>query len=465
MKKIIFSLAASIFVLIFSVVFAFAEADGQGADTTRVPVQLNGSDIDIKTITYKGSIYVPLRDISHYMNSNLKIDKTGTVVNLLPKEGTAELSQDDTSSGDDGQIVNVKANPYIIRLEGIDTYMQSIGYNDVIYIPLRNFAEIFNKSVEYKEESNTIVLNDLPGDPVGSVNGEDISKGEFDYYYNYQLFMMSNNDGLPESDAEYAKLREGIFNSLVNRKLVLQEAGRKKLAEISQDDLDAINSDILKKVETNGGIENIRKLLGGANMNFGRYLTSQKESYIINRFQNELGKDVKVNDSEVRKYYDNNKNLFIKPETLKAKHILVSTRNNNSEPISISGRDAARARAEDLLKRVKAGENFDDLMNKYSEDPGLKSNPDGYTFARGEMIKEFEDAAFSTKLGGISNVIQTVYGFHIIKVEDKFPSGQKEFEEVRDDIRKQLESSAKTNYFYGTIDRLRAEGKITKNIK
>ena len=71
--------------------------------------------------------------------------------------------------------------------------------------------------------------------------------------------------------------------------------------------------------------------------------------------------------------------------------------------------------AKDVLERINNGEDFDKLMNEYTEDPGTKNNPDGYTFHKNEMVKEFEDASFSLRVGEISDIVHSSYGYHIIK--------------------------------------------------
>ena len=86
---------------------------------------------------------------------------------------------------------------------------------------------------------------------------------------------------------------------------------------------------------------------------------------------------------------------------------------------------------------------FDTAMQEYSEDPGLKSNPDGYTFTRGKMIKEFENAAFDLEVGQVSEPVKSSFGWHIIKLTDAKTSS---FDEVKNDIYQTLASSAFDDY-------------------
>ncbi len=100
-------------------------------------------------------------------------------------------------------------------------------------------------------------------------------------------------------------------------------------------------------------------------------------------------------------------------EEVKASHILIRINNNNEAE--------ARAKAEQILKEAKApGTNFADLAKKYSDDPGTAQNGgDLGFFGKGQMVKEFEEAAFNAKVGDIVGPVKTSFGFHIIKVEDR----------------------------------------------
>ena len=77
-------------------------------------------------------------------------------------------------------------------------------------------------------------------------------------------------------------------------------------------------------------------------------------------------------------------------------------------------KETARAVAEEVLAKAKAGADFDELIAEYNEDPGVSSNPNGYYFGKGQMVKEFEDASYALNEGEISDVVETVYGYHVI---------------------------------------------------
>jgi peptidyl-prolyl cis-trans isomerase C len=151
--------------------------------------------------------------------------------------------------------------------------------------------------------------------------------------------------------------------------------------------------------------------------------------------------NVKITDDDVKKFYNDPANIssFEEPEKVRASHILLMTSDPEThEPLSAEKKAEKRKLMEDILKQARAGTNFAELAKKYSEDPGSKDNGGEYTFPRGQMVKQFEDTAFSLKPGEISDIIETQYGFHIIKLSEKIPAKKVDFDKVKDGIHDHL---------------------------
>lgn len=154
-----------------------------------------------------------------------------------------------------------------------------------------------------------------------------------------------------------------------------------------------------------------------------------------------LRRQVNVSDDAVKKFYDDNPSKFEEPEKVRAAHILIATGDpRQNTTLSDDEKKAKRKLAEDLLKRAKAGEDFAKLAKENSDDPGSKDNGGEYTFPRGQMVKEFEAAAFSLQTNQISDIVTTAFGYHIIKLLEKFPAKKHEFTEVKGDIKRYLET-------------------------
>src|SRR3989454_1131093 len=141
---------------------------------------------------------------------------------------------------------------------------------------------------------------------------------------------------------------------------------------------------------------------------------------------------VEVKDDDIAEYYALHKeDKFTEPEQVRARHILI-------EAAADAGADekaAARKKTEELLAKVKAGADFAALAKETSQDPGSGAKGgDLGLFPRGRMTPAFEEAAFALQAGGVSDVVETPFGFHVIKVEEHRPGGVKPLEAVHDEI-------------------------------
>jgi peptidyl-prolyl cis-trans isomerase C len=152
---------------------------------------------------------------------------------------------------------------------------------------------------------------------------------------------------------------------------------------------------------------------------------------------------ITVTDAEVKKFYDENSTKFEVPEQVRAAHILVSTLDPlTHEPLAADKKKEKEKLANDLRARALKGEDFGALAKKYSEDPGSKDKGGEYTFPRGRMVPEFEAAAFSLKTNQISELVETQYGYHIIKLLEKTPASKVALAEASPRIRDYLVGQA-----------------------
>ena len=151
---------------------------------------------------------------------------------------------------------------------------------------------------------------------------------------------------------------------------------------------------------------------------------------------NRLQADVQVSPQELQSYYDQHRDDYRVSEQVNVRHILIKTPTPGADgKIDPKGLEAARKKAEDVLKQVKAGGDFAALAKKYSEDPGSAANGGSLNWIeRGRTVPEFEASAFSLPKGGTSDLVQSSYGFHIIHVDDKQPAHMKSLDEVKPQI-------------------------------
>ena len=154
-----------------------------------------------------------------------------------------------------------------------------------------------------------------------------------------------------------------------------------------------------------------------------------------------IASQLAVTDAEIKSWYDGHKAQYGVPEERRASHILIG-----SEKV---GKDKAKAKAEDVLKEIRSNPaNFADLAKKNSDDPGsaAKGGDLGY-FGRGMMVKPFEDTTFALKEGEISGLVESDYGFHIIKLTGIHAAKEKPLAEVKAEIEAELKKTAASRKF------------------
>ncbi len=174
--------------------------------------------------------------------------------------------------------------------------------------------------------------------------------------------------------------------------------------------------------------------------------------------------ETSVSPQDLQGYYDQHREDYRVPEQVSVSHILIKTPLPGPDgKVDPKGVEEARKKAEDILKQLKAGGNFAELAKKYSEDPGSGKNGGSLGFiGRGRTVPEFEKAAFSLPKGSTSDLVQSSYGFHIIRVDDKQAAHVKTLEEVKDQIegsiREQKAAQAVSNQVNALLGQARAVG-------
>lgn len=168
--------------------------------------------------------------------------------------------------------------------------------------------------------------------------------------------------------------------------------------------------------------------------------------------QAKIEASIKISDEQLRAAYASSMDSFRFPERAKVRHILLMTQGKSD-----AEKKAALAKAQDLLKQIKAGADFAELAKKNSQDPGSAQNGGDLGFiVRGQTVPEFEKFVFSAKPKEISNIVTTEYGYHIIQVLEKEPARVKPFDEVKGDIEAQLKKQAVNEKMQTAADQARA---------
>jgi peptidyl-prolyl cis-trans isomerase D len=245
------------------------------------------------------------------------------------------------------------------------------------------------------------------------------------------------------------KLQDAIAESTVVTPQEIEDEYRRKYERASIEYVALNEADLRSKVSVTD--EEVRKRFEETK---NQYNQPEKFSFrVVVLSQDAVASRLTITEQELRNEYAASIDNYRSPEQVHARHILLAT-----DGKSDADKRAIRARAEELVKQARAGADFAELARKYSEDAGNAPNGgDLGTFGRGQMVPEFERAAFAMKDGEISDVVTTQFGYHIIKVEKKIPSVVTPFEAVRAELERGLRESKLAEAMRQTSEQLRAE--------
>ena len=238
--------------------------------------------------------------------------------------------------------------------------------------------------------------------------------------------------------------KKNILNQLIDYELLYQQAQKEKV-KISNDE---INLEIDKIKDNFSSPEEFDEALKANNITLVRLKEDIERQVMINSVLEKTRNQVSISDEELEEYYNENKESLVEPEQVHARHILVKTEEE----------------ANTLLLQLKEGlADFSELAKEKSTDSSAPSGGDLGFFTRGRMVKEFEDAAFSLEPGEISDVVQTQFGYHIIKCEEKKEEYSPAFEEIKEQISNALKSQRENEAISAFISKLREEAVIVYN--
>ncbi|NIM03874.1 hypothetical protein GTN66_07005 [bacterium] len=290
---------------------------------------------------------------------------------------------------------------------------------------------------------------------VATVDGEMILMSEYErrakpVIEEYEKFLTG-----PDKEIKIKELKDKILEQMIDEKILIQEAKRKKVKVNSKEIQDGIG-EIRKRFGTE---EEYNQELVRQGLSEGKFREQVKEQLMVIKLidQEIKAKVVSPTDSEIENFYKQNESEMVEPEQVRARHILIKVDENTDKKKALK-------RIRDILREVKKGEtSFAELAKKYSEGPSAPRGGDLGFFIRGQMVRKFEEAAFALKVGEISDVVETEYGYHIIQCIEKKASEKKSLEEVRDYLRNFIFQKRMEEQYEKWLRTLRDKASITRS--
>lgn len=248
------------------------------------------------------------------------------------------------------------------------------------------------------------------------------------------------------------EFREPALNMLVDNELLFQEA-KKKGVTVEEERIDAIVAETEKRYKNKKTFEAALETAGLTRKDFEKMV--ERNETIKNILKAETEEKARYTEKELEGYYAVNRGRFVRPEGFRIRHMLIQS----LATVSDKEKRELREKAEGLLKRVKAGEDFADLAYKHSEDAFRVKGGDLGWVHKGRLEPALEEAVFKMQVGE-AVMVETVYGFHIIRLEEKKPSEQLSFEDVKSSLKKDLEAKRSKELKEALLKRLREKAKI-----
>lgn len=269
---------------------------------------------------------------------------------------------------------------------------------------------------------------------LATVNGDPITMGEF-------LERFSRAGLKPEKDAEL-QVKEEFLNRLIERKMMLREAQRRRI-KIS---LPEINKRI-ETMKTEQG-KDVKDVLGGLGIDYEKWKSDLWEDMMIERLiERDVVRNVHVSAAEIRRYYQENPQEFLRPEQVRVRQIVAATEEEAQKLL-------------DQLQNEKA--DFATLAKHKSTAPEAEEGGDLGYFAMGDMPGEF-NVVFGLPKGGISGVVKSPYGFHIFKLEEKRKAGRLGLDEASKEIAEKLSRQKQDIRYKQWLTELRGRTKFVVN--
>jgi peptidyl-prolyl cis-trans isomerase C len=269
------------------------------------------------------------------------------------------------------------------------------------------------------------------------------------------LFAQYQNQIPPERAAQaQTVLRKQAIQNLINQRLLLAEAERQG----TQPDEKAVQDRFTETVARFSSPEEFQGTLQSMNLSRESFQEEIRQDMMIEALLDAELKDVKkVDPEDVSAFYRDHPESFRSPEQVRASHILIAVEAGASE----EQRAQKKLQLESLKAQIEKGADFGQLAGENSDCPSKARGGDLGYFQRGKMVKPFEDAAFALKVGEMSEIVETQFGYHLVKVTDHQDPKEATLDEVKGQIEMLLKREARNAAIGEYVSKLRESAEIT----
>lgn len=282
---------------------------------------------------------------------------------------------------------------------------------------------------------------------VAKINDVKISKDE---YKKTEDFLYAT--GTIESKDKSSKVNSDILSFIIDNEVVYQAAQEEGI-KVKDFEVNEKFNNIKETIDENPAY---KEKLKEAGINEEFLKKQVKKDLVVSKYKENFIKDIKISDKEIKAHYESHKDEF-KIQEVRASQILISTLDDDNKQVSKEEKEKLKTKAEKLLNKVNNGEDFNKLAKKYSDDKNSgKNGGDLGFFSKDDKNIDFTKEVFKLDKGKRVALIETSYGYHIVKITDK-RTVTKSLEDSKDDIKNKILNEK----YSKQIDSLYKKGKIT----
>jgi peptidyl-prolyl cis-trans isomerase C len=292
-----------------------------------------------------------------------------------------------------------------------------------------------------------------PAMVVAVVDGKDVTQGEIDAE-TMKMMDMASRKMPPERIAQMKdRFAEQAMENLILKTILVEQIDKENVTISDEEKTEAITK-FTSSLPAGVTMDDLIAKNNWTKEEFDKNLTMDLR---INKLLENQTKSVATpTEADLKKFYDENKERFDVPESVTASHILIATEATDDDAVKAT----KKAKAEELRKKLVEGADFAAVASESSDCPSKTRGGDLGSFTKGQMVKPFEEAAYSQKVDEIGPVVETQFGYHIIKVTKHEQARTLPFDEVKDRLAKVLESQNKQEVARTYIEGLKAKANI-----
>jgi peptidyl-prolyl cis-trans isomerase C len=289
---------------------------------------------------------------------------------------------------------------------------------------------------------------------VAVANGAVITKAQLDREMAaVKQRLMKERGPIPNEQLE--NLEKSVLESLIDRELISQEA-QKEGYKVENAQVDQRMKELQGRFPSQ---TDFQAALGQMGLSEDDLRSQIKRELTLQQFiDKKFAPEAVVTDEKAKTYYETHPEAFMQPEQVRARHILIKVEPGASE----TEKAASLKKLADIQGRVKKGEDFAKLATEFSDGPSKTKGGDLGYFRRGQMVKPFENAAFALKPGEVSDIVETQFGYHLIKSVDKKPESKIAYEEVKARLKEYLKQEKIRELIRSYIQELKTKAKVER---